>query len=213
MTKRNLFKRSYMRERRLSGTRTGWVLAAGMAAVWVWPVCVPAASHRPAVTRVSSIDRQVNGVDRELRKYARAEKTLLTGTDRGGALTAYLDHGQPRKVVVEIGVSNRDYVGAYYYAGRGLSMVVWTERDFKWDAKKEELDYTLYKSVTTRRYYFQDGHMTAWRADHGGVIHRKRDAEFQEKERTLTEDANKYWELAMSKEKEVDIEKWVKEGK
>jgi hypothetical protein len=161
---------------------------------------------------ISAIDRASAAIDRGLPMYHKVEKVLITLTDRGGAFTAYLERDQPRKVIVEIDVSNMDYIATYYFVGRRMIMATWTVRNFYWDNKKSEFDFTRYKSVTTNRYYFRDGRMIGWRSEHSKTMRCKHDAEFREKEHYFLVNSAKYRQFATSKKKELDVEKWIREG-
>jgi tRNA-dihydrouridine synthase len=85
-----------------------------------------------------------------------AEEFLGHGTDNGGSLKGYYKGDSLKKIVEWAGLSNRVVQIEYYFDKGKLVFVYSTDKQYKFNEKTEEFDYSKFDKVITGRYYFSN---------------------------------------------------------
>lgn len=108
-------------------------------------------------------DQKAARIERSVSHERPIRKELVTGTDRGGALTAYRLNGCIAKLRLEVGLSHQDVVHTFYLADGRLVLV--TEEQLTYDYNQANGDFDFSKPHTTRtaRYYYAGGKLVSSR--------------------------------------------------
>src|SRR3977135_424867 len=102
--------------------------------MWISLLVILGASHSHASDLpdyTAKTDEKRSQIDRL--PSGEVKKSLLTGTDGGGALSAFWYQGQIRHVKVTIGMSNRQVEENYYYESGQLIFAASQQSFFLWD--------------------------------------------------------------------------------
>ena len=153
-------------------------------------------------------ERLVAKINQE-KQLQKIQKNLETGTDNGGDAVFYLSGNELRKVVIEIGLSNRKVVQCFYYRNNELFLCVETEQRFVWNDTKEALEPTGTAAGTEIRYYFQ-GKQLEYRVAIDGRKSIERQAELLAREKVLQKESNLFIEAV--KLPVVNLEGIIREG-
>jgi len=85
-----------------------------------------------------------------------SEEFLGHATDGGGSLKGYYKSDTLKKIVVEVGLSNRVVQDEFYFDSGKLVFVYSIDKRYKINDKTGELDYSKFGETITGRYYFSN---------------------------------------------------------
>lgn len=151
---------------------------------------------------MQTIDQAIGGVQNP-------SAVLVTGTDRGGSLMAYVSKVTDLKYVANIGFSHSDVIYEYYFDRKELIAVVVTRNTYGVSKKKNDFSHPV--STTKTTFYFVNGHLNG--ADGNTKMIPKDSAGMESMEKYLitgVEDMR----TGMGKHVDtIDISTWVKDIK
>ena len=157
---------------------------------------------------VMESERLATRINQE-KQLQKVQKNVETGTDGGGSAVFYLSGNELRKIVIEIGLSNRKVVQSFYYRNHELFLCVETEQRFVWDDKKGALEPSDAVAGTETRYYFQDKKLE-YRIAIDGKKSIERQVELLEREKVLQKESNLF--VGAIKSPVVNLESIIREG-
>ena len=168
-------------------------------------------AQRQFVSSIYQIDRKVKNINHNLASHKTVVKELITGTDRGGELTASIKNHKIVKLRIIIGVSSRQNLETFYFIDKKRLMVVDAEQIFHWNDARSDFDVSKYTTQQTK-YYFINRTLLGWRNNQERRIHRAKDKGSLRKAAQLLKEAIEYSKIAHSSKREVDIEKFRNES-
>jgi hypothetical protein len=84
------------------------------------------------------------------------EVFLGHSTDNGDSLQGYYKSDSLKKIVEWVGLSNRVVQNEFYFAKGKLVFVYSTDKQYKFNRKSGEMDYSKFDKVFTSRYYYSN---------------------------------------------------------
>jgi hypothetical protein len=159
---------------------------------------------------IAQTDEKVRQIDRL--QTAEIKKSLNTGTDRGGTLSAYLHEGQIRHLKVNVGMSNRDVEKHFYYESGQLILATSRQAFSLWDSKTQKLDALATSSIIEDRYYFQDGKLRHWNTSRIATAFPNQNEDFTQKEKIALKEASFFSKTVRDQNDKVNIERFIKQG-
>lgn len=160
---------------------------------------------------VAAINSYADVTDRNFSRGTTTVKRVLTGTDGGGELRAFLPNNRLTKLVFTIGLSNRSLETHFYFRDDELVLIVEREAFFKFDERKGERDPAQFDGKREERYYITRGNLL-WVSRHSDAAAFGREDKNESTLKSLKGLAAKLAEASSSSEKEVDLETYLKSG-
>lgn len=139
-------------------------------------------------------------------------KSLLTGTDGGGTLSAFWHEGEIRRLNTTIGMSNRTIEDIFYYEKGHLIVAISRQSFFVWDETRQKLDANTSGFVMEDRYYFIDGKLRQWNTMRTGTEGMFQDHNFAEKEKIVLLQENFFMQAVSADSETVDARTFIKRG-
>ncbi|MEN3369492.1 MAG: hypothetical protein V7609_1635 [Verrucomicrobiota bacterium] len=159
---------------------------------------------------VATMDKKTTQIDRLPTREVK--KSLLTGTDGGGALSAFWHEGQVRHVKITIIMSNRQIEENYYYENGQLIFAASKQSFFLWDKAAQKLDLHKIASSFEDKYYFMDGKLKQWNTNRAAVDLSDQDSNVSKEGETLLRQSTFFMQTARDEKDSVDIEAFIKRG-
>ncbi|PYI92432.1 MAG: hypothetical protein DME97_08875 [Verrucomicrobia bacterium] len=182
-------------------------------AVWISPLVLFGLSHSHGsdlADYVATMDKKTTQIDRLPTREVK--KSLLTGTDRGGTLSAFWHEGQIRHVKVTIGMSNRWIEENYYYENGQLIFVASKQSFFLWDKDAHELDPRKIANSLEDRYYFVDGKLKQWNTNRAAADLSSQNSNIAKENETVLRESSFFMQTARDEKDSIDIEGFIKRG-
>ena len=88
-----------------------------------------------------------------------SEQFLGHATDNGGSLKGYYKGDTLRKIIEWVGLSNRVVQNEYYFGNGQLLFVYSTDKQYRFDDKRGQFDYTSFSAISAARFYFNNGRL------------------------------------------------------
>lgn len=169
-----------------------------------------AATDIPAT--VTAIDKYADLTDRNLPRMVSRAKEIVTGTDAGGELRAFSSDNHVRKLLLKIGLSNRNVERHFYYRREQLVLIIDRELFCKFNEQAGTFDRSQLEGRHEERYYFADGkvHYVISRSDAGACSREEQD---RKRIADLKALSGKLLEVSSSNEETIDLERYFKSGK
>jgi hypothetical protein len=161
-------------------------------------------------TDYAAIDEKVRQIDRLPTREVK--KNLRTGTDGGGALSAFWDEGQIRHVKITIGMSNRQIEENYYYENGQLIFAASKQSFFFWNQEAQHLDPGRIATSFEDRFYFVDGKLKQWNTTRAAADLSNQNSNVAKESETVLKQSNFFMQTARDEKDSVNIESFIKRG-
>jgi hypothetical protein len=103
--------------------------------------------------KMEQLSEAINGSEQKMNKFS---ASILTGTDYGGYLDSYLMGSTLKKIVVWIGLSNKEIKTIYYFDQGKLFMVARLERLYCYNERLSRVVANMTNGYRLSKYYFSD---------------------------------------------------------
>jgi hypothetical protein len=140
------------------------------------------------------------------------KKSLLTGTDGGGALSAFWYEGQIRHLKVTIWMSNRQIEENYYYEDGQLIFAASKQSFFFWDQEAQRLDPGKIAMSFEDRFYFVDGKLKQWNTSRAAADLSNQSSDVAKENESVMKQSNFFMQTARDEKDKVDVEGFIKRG-
>lgn len=158
---------------------------------------------------ITDIDEKARQIDQL--QASELKKSLITGTDRGGTLSAFLYKGKIRHLRIIIGMSNRQLEQNYYYDNGNLVLARSTQSFFLWDEKLQRLDPLRTARSVEDRYYFIDGKLKQWNTSRSASDSSNQDSNFSTESNNILRQSTFFITTATDAKDTLNIETFIKE--
>jgi hypothetical protein len=182
-------------------------------AVWLSLMVILGPSYLHALDLpdyATAIDAKTKAID-QLTTHA-VKKTLLTGTDGGGTLSASWHEGDICHLTIIIGMSNRRVTNSYYYDHGRLIFASSEQAFFGWDKDSQKLNQNKIAITFQDKYYFVDGKLTIWNTDRMGADLSRHDSNVSKENETVLQQSSVFVRAARQESNSVDVEAFIKSG-
>jgi len=180
--------------------------------VWFFLLVILNGSYLRASDSVeyAVIDAKVKQIDRLPNREVK--KNLRTGTDGGGALSAFWYEGQIRHLKITLGMSNREIEENYYYENSQLIFAASKQSFFLWDPEAQKLDPGKIGMSFEDKYYFLEGKLKQWNTTRVAADLSSQDSNVAKENETVLRQSSLFMQTARDEKDSVDIEGFIKRG-
>lgn len=173
--------------------------------------CVPLSLLALDVPKeIEEIDGYVANLEHRVPQMDKHEKNIMTGTDGGGALSAFFSDKSLRKSELKIGLSSRNIENIFYYRESRIILIVSKEFFSKVDRETGVADPTQIEGNLEERYYFSEDQQLQFVISFRDRLAVKRDATESKRADYLLRLSHVIALSARSKDPIVDLESLLK---